>query len=281
MTNFCSWSMSMPWNSWLCPNFSYRCPKNYALAQIFFCRCPKNLNFAQILETWRGAIAPLAGTAMIDDLNLKWENYRTLPCEKQNWRLMLNHKSPFPLCALTKVFFLCSLIFLLLLVLNSKTHTFHLCELQILLLCHPYISYTTSPYFGNQSVVFIFYIIWQTKIRIRIRSESVKFSGYPLRDHFWPTSRKFYVYKIVLIIFYQSSWFYILTKASKRIRPGSVLQVRHKQDWGRGFILLLPQTAELPGSDAGSDVIKPASSFFIQNRQTSCSLWCLMYEARC
>ena len=34
----------------------------------------------------------------------------------------------------------------------------------------------------------------------------------------------------------------------------------------RGFILLLPQTAALPGSDAGSDVIKPASSFVIQNR---------------
>ena len=33
------------------------------------------------------------------------------------------------------------------------------------------------------------------------------------------------------------------------------------------FILLLPQTAALPGSDAGSDVIKPASSFVIQNRQ--------------
>ena len=59
------------------------------------------------------------------------------------------------------------------------------------------------------------------------------------------------------------------------------LQVRHKQDWGRGFILLLPQTAALPGSDAGSDVIKPASSFVIQNRQTSCSMWCSMYRARC
>ena len=56
---------------------------------------------------------------------------------------------------------------------------------------------------------------------------------------------------------------------------------RHKQDWGRGFILLLPQTAALPGSDAGSDVIKPASSFVIQNRQTSCSMWCPMYRARC
>ena len=52
------------------------------------------------------------------------------------------------------------------------------------------------------------------------------------------------------------------------------LQVRHKQDWSRGFILLLPQTAVLPGSDAGSGVIKPASSFVIQNRQTSCSMWC-------
>ena len=35
------------------------------------------------------------------------------------------------------------------------------------------------------------------------------------------------------------------------------LQVRHKQDWDRGFILLLPQAAVLPGSDAGSDVVKP------------------------
>ena len=59
------------------------------------------------------------------------------------------------------------------------------------------------------------------------------------------------------------------------------LQVRHKQDWGRGFILLLPQTAALPGSDAGSDVIKPALSFVIQNRQTSYSMWCPMYRARC
>ena len=59
------------------------------------------------------------------------------------------------------------------------------------------------------------------------------------------------------------------------------LQVRHKQDWGRGFILLLPQNAALPGSEAGSGVIKPASSFVIQNRQTSCSMWCSMYRARC
>ena len=62
---------------------------------------------------------------------------------------------------------------------------------------------------------------------------------------------------------------------------GHPLQVRHKQDCGRGFILLLPQTAALlHGSDAGSDVIKPASSFVKQNRQTSCSMWCPMYRAR-
>ena len=43
---------------------------------------------------------------------------------------------------------------------------------------------------------------------------------------------------------------------------------------------LLPQAAVLPGSDAGS-VVKPASSFVIQNCQTSCSMWCLMYRACC
>ena len=40
---------------------------------------------------------------------------------------------------------------------------------------------------------------------------------------------------------------------------GYPLQVRHKQDWSRGFILSLPQTTELPESDAGNVVIKPAS----------------------
>ena len=44
---------------------------------------------------------------------------------------------------------------------------------------------------------------------------------------------------------------------------------------------LVPQTVALPESDAGSDVIKPASSFVIQNCQTSCSMWCPMYRARC
>ena len=36
----------------------------------------------------------------------------------------------------------------------------------------------------------------------------------------------------------------------------------------------------LPGSDAASDVVKPELSFVIQNRQTSCSMWCLIYEVR-
>ena len=63
---------------------------------------------------------------------------------------------------------------------------------------------------------------------------------------------------------------------------GYPLQVRHKQDWGRGFILLLPQTAGLPGSDAGSYVIKPASSFVIQNCQTSapCGARCIGHAVR-
>ena len=54
----------------------------------------------------------------------------------------------------------------------------------------------------------------------------------------------------------------------RRRLEGHPLQVRHKQDWVRGFILLLPQVAVLPRSDAGSGVNKPALSFVIQNRQT-------------
>ena len=59
------------------------------------------------------------------------------------------------------------------------------------------------------------------------------------------------------------------------------LQVRHKQNVGRGFILLLLQAAVLPGSNAGNDVIKPASGFVIQNGQTLCSMWCSIYRTRC
>ena len=73
----------------------------------------------------------------------------------------------------------------------------------------------------------------------------------------------------------------LLKQKSSSSFEGHPLQARHKQNWDRGFILLLPQTAALPGSDAGSDVIKPASSFVIQNRQTACSMWCPMYGAHC
>ena len=73
----------------------------------------------------------------------------------------------------------------------------------------------------------------------------------------------------------------MLSSSSSLLFEGYPLQARHKQDQGQGFILLLFQTAALPGSDAGSDVIKPASSFVIQNHQTSCSMWCPMYRARC
>ena len=69
--------------------------------------------------------------------------------------------------------------------------------------------------------------------------------------------------------------------SSSWLFEGYPLQVRHKQDCGRGFILLLPQTAALPESDAGSGVIKPASSFVIENRQTSYFMWCPMYRTRC
>ena len=59
------------------------------------------------------------------------------------------------------------------------------------------------------------------------------------------------------------------------------LQVRHKHDWSRGFILLLPQAAVLPGSDVGSDGVVPATSFVIQNCQTSCSVWKTESKAGC
>ena len=78
-----------------------------------------------------------------------------------------------------------------------------------------------------------------------------------------------------------SLWIWHTNPLSSSSFEGHPLQVRHKQDWGRGYIFLLPQTAVLHESDAGSDVIKPASSFVIQNRQTLCSMWCPMYRASC
>ena len=79
------------------------------------------------------------------------------------------------------------------------------------------------------------------------------------------------MYVAYVCMFYYFSAVTAQIKAQKHIKSSSSfegysLQVRHKQDWDREFILLLPQTAELPESDAGSGVIKPASSFVIQNR---------------
>ena len=55
------------------------------------------------------------------------------------------------------------------------------------------------------------------------------------------------------------------------------LRLSHKQEWGRGFILLQPEAAVLPGSDAGSDGAESALGFVIKNCQTSCSMWCPMH----
>ena len=53
----------------------------------------------------------------------------------------------------------------------------------------------------------------------------------------------------------KENFLYNAKRRSSSSFEGHPLQARHKQDWGRGFILLLPQTAALPGSDADSDVI--------------------------
>ena len=104
------------------------------------------------------------------------------------------------------------------------------------------------------------------------------------REELWYCMRKSgIVEKYVRLVqdMYEGSETVVRSSSSSSSFEGYPLQVRYKQDWGRRFILLLPQTAALPGSDAGSDVIKPASSFVIQNRQTACSMWCPMYRARC
>ena len=79
------------------------------------------------------------------------------------------------------------------------------------------------------------------------------------------------MYVCSLCMFYYFSAVTAQIKAQKHIKSSSLfegypLQVRHKQEWDREFILLLLQTAALPESDVGSGVIKPASSFIIQNR---------------
>ena len=57
-----------------------------------------------------------------------------------------------------------------------------------------------------------------------------------------------------------------------RCLKGHPLQVRHKQDWRRGFIFLPSQASVLSGSDASSDVVKSALIFFckIVKSRTPC-----------
>ena len=54
--------------------------------------------------------------------------------------------------------------------------------------------------------------------------------------------------------------FLVITHDFLEVYP---LQVRHKQDWGQGFILLLPQAVVLHQSDSGSDGVKPALTFIM------------------
>ena len=44
-------------------------------------------------------------------------------------------------------------------------------------------------------------------------------------------------------------------KTKKKIIVGHQLWIKHKQDWGQGFIHLLPRAAALPESDAGEMVL--------------------------
>ena len=57
---------------------------------------------------------------------------------------------------------------------------------------------------------------------------------------------------------------------------GHRLWVKHKQSLGQRFILVLPEAATLPGSDAGSDVVEPATGFVIRPQtpfHVHCRLW--------
>ena len=63
--------------------------------------------------------------------------------------------------------------------------------------------------------------------------------------------------------------FFKIQKCSSSSFEGHPFQVRYKQDWGRRFILLLPQIVALPESDAGIGVIKQhrvSSSKFVRPR---------------
>ena len=56
----------------------------------------------------------------------------------------------------------------------------------------------------------------------------------------------------------------LFTCARRPCLTGHPLRVSRKQNWGRGFMLLLLLAVVLPRSDAGSDVVEPALSFIIK-----------------
>ena len=62
------------------------------------------------------------------------------------------------------------------------------------------------------------------------------------------------------------------------VRHSNSIRVSRNHGLGRGFNLLPPRAAALPRLDAGSGGVKPTSSRIIQNLQTPCSSWYMMYE---
>ena len=62
------------------------------------------------------------------------------------------------------------------------------------------------------------------------------------------------------------------------VRHTNSIRANNNQSHGRGSILLPPRAAVLPRLDAGNGGVKPTSSCVIQNLQTTCSSWYMMYE---
>ena len=75
----------------------------------------------------------------------------------------------------------------------------------------------------------------------------------------------------------------IMTESAHRrglVRHPNSIRASTNQSQGRESILLPPRAAVLPRLDAGSGGVKPTSSCVIQNLQTSCSFWYMMYQTR-
>ena len=59
------------------------------------------------------------------------------------------------------------------------------------------------------------------------------------------------------LVLAKSGELYVFLGGSSSSFEGYPLQARHKQDWGRGFILLLPQTAALPDQMLAVVLLRP------------------------